>query len=297
MALVYRMRRLAEKMRFVEAAKVSGQVLLMLFSTFSMSFTVLLSPVICYAQYIVSFSTQLFSDWRMAMLKPNMPNIPGMGAMTDTLEFVKNLWGGMGVPGMNMQGMNVPGMVMPTLSVEEIRKRISDLKAVETWLDLNMNMLRGTIQTLEVQAATIATLQTMGEALNATVSAGAANINPEPARQPAREDAAPAAREEQETSQAAEPTSKDEADAATLTAPLVNAAAWWNMLQSQFQQAVTNAIAAAETSAGMAAGMPTGASAGNGADQSDSAGQGGAGAASPQSAASTTTRRRRPSPK
>ena len=47
------------------------------------------------------------------MIKPTMPNIPGIGAMTDTLDFVKNLWGGMSVPGMGM-----PGMVMPTRSEE-----------------------------------------------------------------------------------------------------------------------------------------------------------------------------------
>ena len=74
------------------------------------------------------------------MSNSSMPNIPGMGAMTDTLDFVKNLWGGMSIP-----GMGIPGMVMPTLSVEEINKQISDLKTVESWLTLNMNMLRSTI--------------------------------------------------------------------------------------------------------------------------------------------------------
>ena len=170
------------------------------------------------------------------MLKPNMPNIPGMGAMNDTLEFVKNMWGGMGMPGMNM---NVPGMVMPTLSVEEIKKRISDLKAVESWLELNMNMLRGAIQALEVQAATIATLQSMSAALNATVNAGAAGMQPE-AAPPVEETPPPKAT--QKVTSAPAPTTRDEADAATLTAPLVNAAAWWNMLQDQFKHAVDTAM-------------------------------------------------------
>lgn len=183
------------------------------------------------------------------MLKPNMPNIPGMGTMNDTLEFVKNLWGGMGVP-----GMNVPGMVIPTLSVEEIRKKISDLKAVEAWLELNMNMLRGTIQALEVQAATISTLQTMGEALNATVSASTGNIyqsqaaQQPPARQPSPPPPPP--RATHRASDAPAPTSRDEADAATLTAPLVNAAAWWNMLQDQFKHAVDTAMATEMPEAG-----------------------------------------------
>jgi hypothetical protein len=181
----------------------------------------------------------------MAMLKPNMPNmqnIPGMGAMTDTLEFVKNLWGGMGIPGTTMPGMNVPGMVMPTLSVDEIRKRISDLKAVESWLDLNMNMLRGMIQALEVQAATISTLKSMGDALNATVNAGAANLNSTVKPTAPAEEEPPPPKATHKASLAPEPTSRDEADAASLTAPLVNAAAWWNMLQDQFRHAVDNAM-------------------------------------------------------
>ncbi|MES2038792.1 MAG: PhaM family polyhydroxyalkanoate granule multifunctional regulatory protein [Pseudomonadota bacterium] len=79
--------------------------------------------------------------------------IPGMNAMGDTLSFVKKLWG-------NMQ---VPGMVAPPMSVDELDKKIQDLKTVESWLTVNMNMLRGTIQALEVQRATLAALQSIGE--------------------------------------------------------------------------------------------------------------------------------------
>ena len=91
------------------------------------------------------------------MTQPNMPNLPGFDAMADTMEFVKNMWGGMKAP-----SAGIPGMVMPTLSVEEINKQIADLKAVEAWLNANMTRLRGTIQALEVQSATISTLRTMG---------------------------------------------------------------------------------------------------------------------------------------
>ncbi len=79
--------------------------------------------------------------------------IPGMNAMGDTLSFVKNLWG----------SMQVPGMVAPPMSVDELDKKIQDLKTVESWLTVNMNMLRGTIQALEVQRATLAALQSLGE--------------------------------------------------------------------------------------------------------------------------------------
>lgn len=200
------------------------------------------------------------------MIKPEMPNFPGMGAMTDTLDFVKNLWGSMGIPGMNMPGkngpgmnipgMNIPGMVMPTLSVEEINKKIADLRAVENWLTLNMNMLRGTIQALEVQAATISTLQTMSETFTATMQAGADAAKPRAAGASngsggngASSHSSAAGTSGQDEAEAGEkrkgvpePTSKDEIDAASLTAPLVNAAAWWNMLQDQFKQAVNNAM-------------------------------------------------------
>lgn len=189
---------------------------------------------------------------------PNMPNIPGMGAVTDTLDFVKNLWGSMGLPGMNMggipgmgmTGLNVPGMVMPTLSVEEINKKITDLKAVESWLSLNMSMLRSTIQALEVQAATITTLQTMGETFAATMSPGAKDRLAEPdGASPSSNGSSSSngasgghAHALEKTHHAPEPSRKDEADAANLTAPLVNAAAWWNMLQDQFKQAVNTAM-------------------------------------------------------
>ena len=92
------------------------------------------------------------------------PHIPGAAVMTDTLDFVKNLWGSMNVP-----GMNIPGITAPTLSVDDLDKKISDLKAVEAWLNVNLSMLRGTIQALEVQRGTIATLKSMGASFAAAV--------------------------------------------------------------------------------------------------------------------------------
>lgn len=171
------------------------------------------------------------------MSNPSIPNIPGIDAMTDTLDFVKNLWGGMNIPGMNIPSMSIPGMIMPTLSVEEINKQISDLKTVESWLTLNMNMLRSTIQALEVQSATISTLQSMGAALSAAVSpnpeAGhAAKKTESPAEPPeaAKEASAAAAKKPAHATDSASP-------------PLANPAIWWNMLQDQFKQAVDTAMA------------------------------------------------------
>ncbi len=140
------------------------------------------------------------------MTQPNMPNLPGFDAMAETMEFVKNMWGGMKPP-----ATGIPGMVMPTLSVEEINKQITDLKAVEAWLTANMNMLRGTIQALEVQSATISTLRSMGQ-----------TFAPEP--------------------KAAEPAAPVSPDPLHASAASATSTAWWDMLQDQFNQAVSTVM-------------------------------------------------------
>lgn len=150
------------------------------------------------------------------MANPNMPNIPGAASMTDSLEFVKNLWGSMGVP-----GMNTPGLAVPSLSPEDLEKKIADLKAVESWLNVNMTMLRGTIQALEVQRTTLVTLKTM--------SANFAQAMGQPAP------GAP-------STHAADPAA----------AMLPAATAWWNLLQDQFKQAVSSTMTP-EATAGAAA--------------------------------------------
>jgi hypothetical protein len=200
------------------------------------------------------------------MLKPQMPNIPGVGAVTDTLDFVKNLWGSMSVP-----GINLPSMAAPTLSVDELDKKIADLKAVESWLNLNVSMLRGTIQALEVQRGTIATLKSMGATLANAVKQPGANEKTvlaaapyasaffaQPAVEPApKAEVKPAPKPEPKVEAAAVPKAETPPDpaVATAAAAMANPVAWWNMLQDQFKQAVTNAMsseAAAKLSAASA---------------------------------------------
>jgi hypothetical protein len=71
----------------------------------------------------------------------------------DPFEFLKKLWAPMGLP--------MPGVVPPLLDPKEIDKRIADLKSVENWLGMNLNVLRMTIQGLEMQRATLAAFQAM----------------------------------------------------------------------------------------------------------------------------------------
>ncbi|MDE2584118.1 MAG: hypothetical protein KGN39_01875 [Betaproteobacteria bacterium] len=73
---------------------------------------------------------------------------------TDPLEFVKNMWGNM--------GFSLPGMVTPTLDTDELEKRITDMKAVEGWLRMNLSMLQMTIQGMEMQHATLTAVRAMG---------------------------------------------------------------------------------------------------------------------------------------
>jgi len=69
----------------------------------------------------------------------------------DPFEMFRRLWGPLGVP--------IPGMAMPTLDPAEVEKRISDLKSVEGWLTMNLNMVKLSIQGLEMQKATLQAMQ------------------------------------------------------------------------------------------------------------------------------------------
>jgi len=189
-------------------------------------------------------ATLATSESRRLSMTNHSTEIPGISAMTDTLDFVKNLWGGMNLPGMNLPTMGIPGMIMPTLSVEEINKQISDLKAVESWLTLNMNMLRSTIQALEVQSATISTLQSMSETFSAAVKAGSEAATKPAAHAKTVEPVAEPPKAMQQTQPEPEPnkaaaTPNPQANAAQLANPAI----WWNMLQDQFKQAVDTALA------------------------------------------------------
>jgi hypothetical protein len=216
------------------------------------------------------------------MLKPSAP-MPGM---TDTLDFVKNLWGSMQIPGTGLPGM--PGIATPPMSTDDLEKRIADLKAVESWLNLNLTMLRGTIQTLEVQRGTLATLKSMGasmaeamrqsgvsaEKMGATpfaaffgAPAQGAAAKPAPAT-PAAKPGAPAPSAPapgtgsagnassaggggtaQPGTAAPQAAAAPDAQANAASMAMPAAVAWWNMLQDQFTQAVASAMAPTPASA------------------------------------------------
>ena len=85
--------------------------------------------------------------------------------MTDPLPFSKF------VPGFEFlqdlakgAGAAMPGAgqwVAPTLDPDELGKRIEELRTVQFWLEQNARMLATTVQALEVQRMTLATLKGM----------------------------------------------------------------------------------------------------------------------------------------
>ena len=81
-------------------------------------------------------------------------------------------------------GGAVPGLgqwVAPTVSVEELDRRITELKAVQFWLDQNVTALKATVQALEVQKMTLATLQGMNVSMAEVAKAFTVAVPPMPA--------------------------------------------------------------------------------------------------------------------
>ncbi|MDR5876812.1 PhaM family polyhydroxyalkanoate granule multifunctional regulatory protein [Caballeronia sp. LZ032] len=162
--------------------------------------------------------------WELMRLNPFAAAMPG---------------GGQGVgPSLSMMS----DMLAPLTNIEELDKRVTDMRAVEQWLKLNLNMLQSAIQALEVQRATLATLRAFGAYAQTSVesaqqaaeqSRGAAAGWPMGGASAARsetraqEEAAPRAPADEE-----EPRDKEPA----APPPGFDPSGWWNVLQSQFNQ-------------------------------------------------------------
>lgn len=99
-----------------------------------------------------------------------------------SLDMFKTMWG----QGATAQAGQFPftadaskaaggfGAAFPGLDVDDLEKRIKDLKSVENWLNLNLNILKSTIQGLEVQHAAMMALKSFGDAVSAAGAAATA---------------------------------------------------------------------------------------------------------------------------
>ena len=153
----------------------------------------------------------------------------GFGKFVPGFDFLQNL-GQAANPGAkgSPQGMpNMASWVAPTLNVEELDKRIQELKTVQFWLEQNTNALKATIQALEVQKMTLSTLQGMNVNMAEMAKAFTAKM---PDLQP---DLQP---DPQPKAKAAEP----QQDAAK--GPAVDPMQWWGSLTQQFQNIAAAAV-------------------------------------------------------
>jgi hypothetical protein len=78
------------------------------------------------------------------------------GVPKDWFEFMQKMWNPLSFP--------LPGMITPTVDIDEIDKKIGELKSVETWLTMNTGFVQMTIKTLEMQKAALESLRAAGEA-------------------------------------------------------------------------------------------------------------------------------------
>jgi hypothetical protein len=151
----------------------------------------------------------------------------GFAKLVPGFDFLQNL--AKGASQALPQLPNLSSWVAPTLNVDELEKRIGELKAVHFWLDQNSKALGATIQALEVQKMTLATLKGMN--FNMGQVADALKLKPAP--------------------------SKADGKAAN---GIVDPLQWWGALTQQFQEIAatamkeTGAQAAMDTAKNMATG-------------------------------------------
>ncbi len=73
------------------------------------------------------------------------------GPSGDWFEFMQKMW--------NPTSYPMPGMFTPTVNIEEIDKKLNELKNVETWLTMNIGFVQMTIKTLEMQKMALESLK------------------------------------------------------------------------------------------------------------------------------------------
>jgi hypothetical protein len=158
---------------------------------------------------------------------------------------------------------NMASWIAPSMNAEELDKRISELKTVQFWLEQNSKALGATVQALEVQKMTLATLKGMnvqvGDIASAfkfkgmeSMFAGAPAAAPEKAAAPSKtlaEMAAEAEAAAEKARQAAAPAADTSAAVTPPVAGMVDPMQLWGSLTQQFQHIAATALKDVGTSA------------------------------------------------
>ncbi|NQW81293.1 MAG: hypothetical protein HQ445_08985 [Polaromonas sp.] len=157
-------------------------------------------------------------------------NFTDFGKLVPGFDFLQNLTrqatasAGQGQPKMPQLGH----WIAPTMSVEELEKRIAELKAVQFWLDQNATALKATIQALEVQKMTLATLHGMNVNMAEMAKAFSVKMPDVTAAEP-------------DEALAPEPVERP-GDAAASAPGGVDPMQWWGALTQQFQSIAASAL-------------------------------------------------------
>ena len=141
--------------------------------------------------------------------------------------------------------------VAPTMNVEDLEKRIGELKTVLFWLEQNQRALAATIQAMEVQKMTLSALQTMNVPVENWASTMVQSWQ-QFAQGTAPDAAPPAPREErlfrEPVAPVSAPVQEVQAAPPVLDTPVEEAASatdpmqWWGALTQQFQQIASQAV-------------------------------------------------------
>jgi hypothetical protein len=184
----------------------------------------------------------------------------GFGKFVPGFDFLQNLAKGasQAVP----QMPNMSNWIAPSLNEEELDKRISELKAVHFWLDQNSKALGATVQALEVQKLTLATLKgmnfSMGDMANAFKLKAADKVAS--GVQKVTEKAAATAQTVADAADKTEEVAKKVGDAvkpaaSATAAGMVDPMQLWTALTQQFQHIAAGAMKEASKATAMDVGQ------------------------------------------
>lgn len=131
--------------------------------------------------------------------------------------------------------------VAPTLNPEDLDKRIEELRTLQFWLEQNARMMGATIQALEVQRMTLATLKTMNVPLSGLHDS--LKINVPGMSAPISDGSAAKGKTDAATTRSAGSKTADKQGGKAATAPpAVDPMQWWGALSQQFAQLASKAV-------------------------------------------------------
>jgi hypothetical protein len=165
-----------------------------------------------------------------------MTDIPAFTSFAPGFEFLQGL--------VKNAGAALPGMgqwVAPTLNPEELDKRIQELKTVQFWLEQNARMLGATIQALEVQKMTLATLQTMNVQMSDLRDALTIRM-PTPAAAHSAAGSTKSSEPDAPEASVAADAGIDSSAAQADAKPAVDPMQWWGALTKQFSELAATAL-------------------------------------------------------